>query len=95
MSMDRLDSVKAEIRSHRRDFYGTAAYYTMRSQFGTSAGVAALPLRSLEVTAADADLLSLCMGVDDPLYARWYPLHIRLKGLHITVVTLYLVTVKG
>ena len=95
ISVEKYPSLKNDAMSLGRDLYGLPAVPSGKSTTGTSAGLGILPKRELDVDAPEPHSLQLSMGLQDPAFARWYPLSVRLKGVTITYIVVYLYTSEG
>ena len=93
--VNKLHTLKNDAKALGRDFYGTAASPSLKSQTGTSAGVAILPQRRLAVSQPSDSALEMALGLQEAQYARWYPVNIRLKHVTVTYIVVYLFTAEG
>ena len=90
-----LSSLRRDALSIGRDFHGTAASPSGKSVSGTSACVGILPKRRLAVVPPEPQSLSFSTGLSDPHSCRWFPLSIRLKGVSVTYIVVYLFSAEG
>ena len=93
-SADKLPKLSSKMRSFGRNCSSTAAAASGRSAAGTSAGLTIAYKASVQAYQCDNTAVCHACGVQDPLYARWHPIHLRLRNITITIMTLYLYTAE-
>ena len=91
----KLGPFKTKQKSLGRIVTATAAPSSGKSQLGTSAGLAFMSKSSCFLHPCDTSVVQEAMGIEDPDYARFLPISIRVRSSTITFILLYLYTAEG
>ena len=92
---DGFAPVRARMGAMGWNAFHSNAVYTGRSESGTSAGVAIFSRKSHLVSPLDSCVVAEASAGHDPESLRWVGAVLRLRGVSVLLVELYLVTGIG